>query len=192
MTHYFSESGTYTVSVTLTSGSGTAVTLVRDISVLAPSSAVASAPYDGIYYDPLPILQYTFTRSAGGLAVDSWDGGAWLQLAVPGDPSATGNLAALAYPDAANADAMTPHAYYRAADGSLAQTYQSTSGWVTRELPGQPVAGGSIVATTTVSGGPAVFFVDTAGNLAESVAGVRRLDLPPAADRRPARQARRR
>jgi hypothetical protein len=171
VTHYFSEPGTYTVSVTLTSSSGTVTTLVRNVSVLAASSAVTSAPYDGIYYDPLPVLQYTFTRSAGGLAVDSWDGGAWLQLAVPGDPSATGNFAALSYPDAANADAMTPHAYYRAADGSLAETYQSTSGWVTQELPGQPVAGGTIVATTTGSGGPAVFFVDTAGNLAQSVLG---------------------
>jgi PKD domain/CHAP domain len=171
VTHYFSEAGTYTVSVTLTASSGTVVTLVRNISVMAPSSAVASAPYDGIYYDPLPVLQYTFTRSAGGLAVDSWDGGAWLQLAVPGDPSATGNFATLAYPDTANGDAMTPHAYYRAADGSLAETYQSTSGWVTQELPGQPVAGAEIVATTTVTGDPAVFFVDTAGNLAESALG---------------------
>jgi hypothetical protein len=171
VTHYFSEAGTYTVSVTLTSDFGTVVTLVRNITVLAPSSAVVSAPYDGIYYDPLPVLQYTFARSAGGLAVDSWDGGAWLQLAVPGDPSATGNIAALSYPDAANADAMTPHAYYRAADGSLAETYQSTSGWVTQELPGSPVAGGAIVATTTASGGAAVFFVDAAGNLAESVLG---------------------
>jgi PKD domain len=171
VTHYFSEAGTYPVSVTLTSTFGTVVTLVRDIKVVAPSSAVASVPYDGIYYDPLPILQYTFTRSAGGLAVDSWDGGAWLQLAVPGDPSARGNIAALSYPDAANGDAMTPHAYYRAADGSLAETYQSTSGWVTQELPGEPAAGGTIVATTTASGGPAVFFIDTAGNLAESVLG---------------------
>jgi hypothetical protein len=171
VTHYFSEAGTYTVSVTLTSTFGTVVTLTRNITVLAPSSAVASAPYDGIYYDPLPILQYTFTRSAGGLAVDSWDGGAWLQLAVPGDPSATGNITALSYPDTANGDAMTPHAYYRAADGSLAETYQSTSGWVTQELPGQPVAGGAIVATTTRTGGPAVFFVDTTGNLAESILG---------------------
>ena len=171
VTHYFSEPGTYTVSVTLTSTFGTVVTLVRNVSVVAPSAAVASAPYDGIYYDPLPVLQYTFIRSAGGLAVDSWDGGAWLQLAVPGDPSATGSIAALSYPDAGNADAMTPHAYYRAADGSLAETYQSASGWVTQELPGEPVAGGAIVATTTVSGGPAVFFVDSAGKLAESVLG---------------------
>jgi hypothetical protein len=176
VTHYFSEAGTYTVSVTLTSSSGTVVTLVRNISVAAPSSAVASAPYDGIYYDPLPVLQYTFTRSAGGLAVDSWDGGAWLQLAVPGDPSATGNITALSYPDTGNGDAMTPHAFYRAADGSLAETYQAlnaqgTSAWVTQDLPGQPVAAGTIVATTTVTGNPAVYFADTAGSLAESVLG---------------------
>jgi hypothetical protein len=171
VTHYFSEAGTYTVSVTLTSTFGTVVTLVRNVRVVAPSSGVASAPYDGIYYDPLPILQYTFTRSAGGLAVDSWDGGAWLQLAVPGDPSATGNITTLSYPDTANGDAMTPHAFYRAADGSLAETYQTTSGWVTQELPGEPVAGGTVVATTTVGGGAAVYFVDAAGNLAESALG---------------------
>jgi hypothetical protein len=168
VTHEFSEAGTYTVSVTITSSSGTIVTLTRNVRVLAPSSSVASVPYDGIWYDPLPISQYVFTRSAGGLAVDSWDGGSWLQLAVPGDPSATGNFAALSYPDAANADAMTPHAYYRAADGSLAETYLAASGWVTQDLPGSPVAGGAIVATTTTSGYPAVFFAGTGGRLAES------------------------
>jgi PKD domain/CHAP domain len=168
VTHWFSEPGLYTVSVTITSSLGSIVTLEQNVRVLAPSSSIASVPADGIWYDPLPVLQYTFVRSAGGLAVDSWDGGSWLQLTVPGDPSATGNITALSYPDTANADAMTPHAYYRAADGSLAETYQSSSGWVTQELPGQPAAGASIVATTTLSGGPAVFFVDTAGNLAES------------------------
>ncbi len=178
VTHAFSEPGTYTVSVTITSSYGTIVTLERDVHVLAASSGVASVPYDGIWYDPLPILQDVFTRSAAGLAVDSWDGGSWLQLSVPGNPSATGNFATLAYPDAANADAMTPHAYYRAADGSLAETYLSSSGWVTADLPGAPAAGGTIVATTTVKGdgeagggAPAVFFVDTAGNLAETVQG---------------------
>jgi len=169
VTHAFSEPGTYTVSVTITSSDGTIVTLERNVRVLAASSGVASVPYDGIYYDPLPILQYVFTRSAGGLAADSWDGGSWLQLAVPGSPAATGGIAALSYPDAANADAMTPHAFYRAADGSLAETYLSASGWVTQELPGSPVAGGAIAATTTVQGGPAVYFFDGAGNLAESV-----------------------
>jgi PKD repeat protein len=177
VTHAFSEAGTYTVSVTITSSYGTIVTLERNVHVLAASSGVASVPYDGIWYDPLPILQDVFTRSAGGLAVDSWDGGSWLQLSVPGTPSATGNFATLAYPDTANADAMTPHAYYRAADGSLAETYLSSSGWVTAELPGTPAAGGTIVATTVQGdgeaggGAPAVFFVDTAGNLAETVQG---------------------
>jgi hypothetical protein len=171
VTHAFSEPGLYTISVTITSSYGTIVTLEQNVRVNAPSSGVASVPYDGIWYDPLPILQYVFTRSAGGLAVDSWDGGSWLQLAVPGDPSSTGNLAALSYPDAANADAMTPHGYYRAADGSLAETYQTTSGWVTQDLAGQPAAGSEIVATTTSDGSPAVFFVDRAGNLAETISG---------------------
>ncbi|HEY3953576.1 MAG TPA: PKD domain-containing protein [Streptosporangiaceae bacterium] len=171
VTHYFSEPGIYPVSVTITSSLGSIVTLERSVRVVAPSSSVASVPYDGIWYDPLPILQYTFARSAGGLAADSWDGGSWLQLKVPGDPAGTGNITALSYPDTANADAMTPHAYYRAADGSLAETYQSSSGWVTQELPGRPASGGAIVATTTVGGGPAVFFMDTAGNLTESTPG---------------------
>jgi hypothetical protein len=171
VTHVFSEPGTYTVSATLTSSFGTTVTLRRNISVLAPSAGVASFPYDGNWYDPLPILQDAFTRAAGGLAVDSWDGGSWLRQAVPGDPSGTGTIAALSYPDHANADAMTPHAYYRAADGSLAETYQTTSGWVTKQLPGEPAVDGAIVATTMSSGGPAVFFIDRAGNLAESVQG---------------------
>ncbi len=171
VTHAFSEAGTYTASVTITSSFGTIVTLEQNVRVVAPSSGVAAVPADGIWYDPLPILQYAFTRSAGALAVDTWDGGSWLQLAVPGDPSATGNFATLSYPDAANADNMTAHAYYRGADGSLAETYESTSGWVTQDLPGQPAAGGTIVATTTTSGTPAVFFVDTAGKLSETSLG---------------------
>jgi hypothetical protein len=171
VTHWFSESGSYTVSVTITSSYGTIVTLEQNVNVVAPSSAVASVPDDGIWYDPMPVEQFVFTRSAGGLAVDSWDGGSWLQLAVPGDPSATGNFATLSYPDTANADNMTPHAYYRAADGSLAETYQSASGWVTQELPGQPAAGGTIVATTAASGAPAVFFVNTAGELSQTSLG---------------------
>jgi hypothetical protein len=171
VTHWFSEPGLYTVSVTITSSLGSIVTLEQNVRVVAPSSSVASVPADGIWYDPLPVLQYTFVRSSSGLAVDSWDGGSWLQLTVPGTPSATGNITALSYPDAANADAMTPHAYYRASDGSLAETYQSSSGWVTQELPGQPAAGGAIVATTTAGGSPAVYFIDTAGNLAESTLG---------------------
>ncbi|MGH3171287.1 MAG: PKD domain-containing protein, partial [Trebonia sp.] len=182
VTHAFSEPGTYTVAVTITSAAGTAVTLHQNVHVVAPSAAVASAPDDGIWYDPLPVEQYTFTRSAGGLAEDAWNGGSWLQLSVPGDPSATGNITTLNYPDAANADNMTPHAFFRASDGSLAETYQATSGWVTQDLPGSPAAGGTIVATNTpggrsglvgwgsaaVNGDPEVFFVDKSGELAET------------------------
>jgi PKD domain len=67
-THVFSEPGTYTATVTITSSFGTVITLVQNVTVVAPSSGVVSAPYDGIYYDPLPILQYTFTRTASGPA----------------------------------------------------------------------------------------------------------------------------
>jgi hypothetical protein len=182
VTHAFTEPGTYTVAVTITSAAGTVVTLHKNVHVVAPSSAVVSAPDDGIYYDPLPVEQYTFTRTSGGLAEDAWNGGSWLQQSVPGDPSATGNITALAYPDPGNADAMTPHAYYRAADGSLAETYPTTSGWVTQDLPGSPVAGGAIVATSTpggqpglagwqgaaASGDPEVFFIGGSGELAET------------------------
>ncbi len=170
VTHVFSEPGTYTATVTITSSFGTIDTLTQDVKVVAPSSNVASVPYDGIWYDSLPVLQDTFTRTAGGLAVDTWDGGSWLQLAVPGAPAATGNLAALSYPDVTNADAMTPHAYYRAADGSLAQTYQATAGWTTQDLPGAPMAGSSIEATTTTSGYPEVFFVNDRHQLAVTAA----------------------
>jgi hypothetical protein len=174
VTHVFSEPGTYTATVTITSSFGTTATLRQNIEVVAASSAVASAPNDQIWYDPLPVEQYTFTRSSGSLAVDYWDGGSWIQFAVPGDPDATGSLTALTYPDTANADKMTPHAYYRAADGSLAETYQSSSGWVTQDLAGTPVAGSAIDATTTASGYPEVFFVNARHQLAataESSAG---------------------
>ncbi|HEY1624676.1 MAG TPA: PKD domain-containing protein [Streptosporangiaceae bacterium] len=160
VTHVFSEPGTYTATVTITSSIGTTVTLRQNVQVVASSSSIASAPSDAIWYDPLPIEQYTFTRSSGGLAVDYWDGGSWIQWSVPGSPDATGNITALTYPDTANADVNTPHAYYRTASGSLAQTYQSTSGWVTQSLPGTPVAGSAINATTTTGGYPEVFFVN--------------------------------
>jgi hypothetical protein len=169
VTHVFPEAGTYTVTVTVTSNFGTITTKTQNVDVLSASSAVAAVQTDAVWFATTPIDEYLFTRSAGGLAVDSSDGASWLQLAVPGQPSATGAIAALSYPDPAAADAMTPHGYYRAADGSLAQTYLGSSGWVMQELPGQPAAGGAIVATTTSSGDPAVLFADAGGHLAESV-----------------------
>jgi hypothetical protein len=180
VTHVFSEPGTYTATVTITSSFGTTVTLRRNLEVLAPSSSIASAPDDQIWYDPLPVKQYTFIRSpsgsggSSGLAVDYWDGGSWIQWSVPGDPAVTGDIAALTYPDPADADADAPHAYYRAANGTLAETYQATSGWVSQALPGAPVAGGAVNATTTASGYPEVFFVNVRRQLAvtaESAAG---------------------
>lgn len=170
VTHAFTEPGTYTVSVTITSAAGTSVTLHKNVQVLAPSAAVASAPTDVVWYDARPVDQYTFTRSGNGLSEDAWNGGSWLRSSVPGTPSATGNITTLSYPDDRNADSMTPHAFYRDAGGSLAETRQASSGWVSEKLPGTPVAGGSIVATNTgsVSGDPEVFFLDGKGNLDET------------------------
>ncbi|HEY1705669.1 MAG TPA: PKD domain-containing protein [Trebonia sp.] len=168
--HAFSEPGTYTVAVTITSAAGTAVTLHQNVHVVAASASVISAPDDGIWYDPLPVEQYTFTRSGSTLEQNAWNGGSWLQTTVPGAPAATGTITSLAYPDSANDDNMTAHAFYRAAGGSLAETYQTSSGWVTKDLPGSPAAGAAIVATNTtaVSADPEVFFIDTAGDLEET------------------------
>ena len=181
VTHVYSEAGTYTASVTVTSSFGTITTLTQNVTVLGASSAVAAVPSTAVWWATTPVYEYTFARSAGGLAVDTWDGASWLQDAVPGSPSAVsphgglpspvpagGTITALAYPDPAADDAMTPHAYFRAADGSLAQTYLGASGWVTQDLPGQPADNSNIVATTTASGDPAVFFVNSAGLLGES------------------------
>ena len=168
VTHVYSEAGTYTASVTVTSSFGTISTLTQNVTVFGPSSAVAAVPVTTVWWATTPVDEYMFARSAGGLAADTWDGASWLQDTVPGQPSGTGGIAALAYPDPAVDDAMTPHAYFRAADGSLAQTYLGASGWVTQDLPGQPADTSTIVATTTAMGGPAVFYVNSQGQLAES------------------------
>ena len=169
VTHVFSEPGTYTATVTITSSFGTTTTVRKNIQVLAASAAVASAPTDQIWYDPLPVTQYTFTRSQGGLAVDYWNGGQWIQWAVPGSPDATGNITALTYPDAANASANTAHAFYRTANGSLAETSQTTAGWQIQPLPGTALAGGAINATTTADGYTEVFFVNNHRQLSADV-----------------------
>ncbi|MGH3295493.1 MAG: PKD domain-containing protein [Trebonia sp.] len=167
VTHVYSEPGTYTATVTVTSSFGTITTLTRTVTVLGASSAAAAVPSTAVWWATTPVDEYMFVRSAGGLAADTWDGASWLQAAVPGQPSGSGEITALSYPDPAVGDATTPHAYFRAADGSLAQTYLGASGWVTQDLPGQPADNSNIVATTA-PGGPAVFYVDAAGQLAES------------------------
>ena len=167
VTHVYSGNGTYTASVTVTSSLGTITTLTQDVTVFGASSEVAAVPSTAVWWATTPVDEYVFTRTAGGLAADAWDGASWLRDAVPGRPSASGGITALSYPDPAADDATTPHAYFRATDGSLAQAYLGSSGWVTQDLPGRPAGDAGIVATTTADG-PAVFYVDSAGQLAES------------------------
>jgi PKD repeat protein len=168
VSHVFAEDGVYTVTVTVTSGFGTIRTLTRTVDVLGASSAVASAPSDAVWFANTPTDQYMFVPSgAGGLAADEWDGSSWLQQSVPGQLGAGSGLTALAFPDPAAGDAMTPHAYYRSAAGTLAQTYLGPAGWVTQQLAGQPAPGSAIVATTTPDG-PAAFYFTAGGQLTQS------------------------
>ncbi|HUN32083.1 MAG TPA: PKD domain-containing protein [Trebonia sp.] len=168
VTHVFSEAGRYTVTVTVTSGFGTIVTKTWNVDVRGASSAVAAVPSDAVWFSTTPVEEYLFTRSGGGLAAQAFDGASWLELPVPGQPAAGGEITALSYPDPAAGDAMTPHAYFRSADGSLAQTYLNGTTWVSASLPGRPEAGSAITAVTTASGGPGVFFYDARGRLTES------------------------
>jgi PKD repeat protein len=168
VSHVFAENGRYTVTVTVTSGFGTIRTLTRTVDVLGASSAVASAASDAVWFANTPTDQYMFVPSgSGGLAADEWDGASWLQESVPGQLDPGSGLTALAYPDPAANDAMTPHAYYRSGAGTLAQTYPGPAGWVTQPLAGQPAPGSAIVAATTPAG-PAVFYFTAGGQLAES------------------------
>ena len=84
VTHVYSEAGTYTASVTVTSSFGTITTLTRDVTVLGASSAAAAVPSTAVWWATTPVDEYMFVRSAGGLAADTWDGASWLQVAVPG------------------------------------------------------------------------------------------------------------
>lgn len=168
VSHVFAEDGVYTVTVTVTSGFGTVRTLTWNTDVLGASSAVASVPSDAVWFATTPTDQYLFVPSGGGgLAADTWDGSSWLQQSVPGELGAGSGLTALAFPDPAADDAMTAHAYYRSAAGTLAQTYLSSAGWVAQQLAGRPAYGTAIVATTTPDG-PAVFYFTGGGQLAES------------------------
>ena len=169
VTHVFSEPGTYTATVTITSSFGTTTTVRKNIQVLAASAAIATAPTDQIWYDPLPVVQYTFVRSQGGLAADYWNGGQWIQWSVPGTPDATGNITALTFPDAANRWVNTAHAFYRTAGGGLAETTQTPTGWQTQALPGTATAGGAVNATTRADGTVEVFFVNARRQLSADV-----------------------
>src|ERR1700722_8995750 len=170
----FPGAGIYPVTLTATSSLGTVATRTWDVDVAGASSAVTSIPSDAVWYLTAPVGQYLFLpTAAGGLAAETSTGitgAGWLQQAIPGQLSS--GPTALAYPDPAVADAMTPHAYFRSSAGALAQTYLGRLGWVTQTLAGQPEAGSALAATTTGGGGgvgaPAVFYFGAAGQLSET------------------------
>jgi hypothetical protein len=167
VSHEWAEDGIYPVTVTAVSSLGTVTTKVQDVDVVGGSSAVASATNNSIWFDPGPVNQYVFQRTpSGGLVADFTDSGSWLQLPVPGTPDSGSGLTSLGYPDAANADAMTPHAYYTQA-GALSETYQSSTGWTSQTLAGNPEAGSAIVASAE-SAGPDVFYFGAGGVLSEA------------------------
>jgi hypothetical protein len=174
----FPSAGIYPVTVTATSNLGTVATRTWDVDVTGASSAVTSIPSDAVWYSTTPTGQYLFLPTAtGGLAAEASDGSGWLQQTVPGqlspgqlDPG--GGPTALAYPDPAAGDAMTPHAYFRSSGGTLAETYLGQAGWITQTLAGQPEQGSALAATTAGSGTqgpvPAVFYFGAAGQLSET------------------------
>ena len=194
----FPGAGIYPVTVTATSSLGTVATRTWDVTVRGASSAVTSIPSDAVWYSTTPTRQYLFLPTAtGGLATETSDGSVWLQQAVPGqlgpgqlgpgqlgpgrlgpgrlgpgrlDPG--GGPAALAYPDPAVDDAMTPHAYFRSSGGTLAETYLGQAGWITQTLAGQPEQGSALATTTagseTQEPVPAVFYFGAAGQLSET------------------------
>jgi hypothetical protein len=174
VSHVYGGSGIYPVTMTATSSLGTVVTHSWNVDVVDGSSTTVSTPSDAVWYSTTPISQFLFLPSAsGGLAVESSDGSGWLQQAIPGQAAAGGKLTALAYPDPAVGDAMTPHAYFRSSGGTLAQTYLGRTGWTTQNLPGQPASASALAATTAgnlASSGsaPAVFYFNAAGELSES------------------------
>jgi hypothetical protein len=128
---------------------------------------VATVPDNATWFQPGPFDQYVFQRSSsGGLVYDFTDGATWLRLPVAGQPDSGSAVTSLAYPDSANDDAMTPHAYY-AQGGALTETYLDGSTWTAQALAGDPEVGSAIVAAER-SAGPEVFYFGAGGALSES------------------------
>ncbi|MHA7984301.1 PKD domain-containing protein [Rathayibacter sp. CAU 1779] len=169
VTHTFATPGLHTITVTATSSFGTITTVTKNVNVVGASASVAAVPSTETWYSSYPVSYYRFVRASGSgdLAADVWDGASWLQVTAAGTPSSNGSIAALAYIDPEVNSATTPHAYFRASDGSLAESYLGASGWVSQDLPGTPAEGADIVAAYTASG-PTVFFVDAHGSLNET------------------------
>ena len=167
VTHVFSTPGTFTITVTATSNFGTISTVRQNVTVLAASGGEAAVPSTAVWYSSYPVSYYRFLRGGDGLVADVWDGASWLQVQTAGTPASSGSIANLAYQDADADSAMTPHAFYRNADGALAETSFIDGTWSSRVLPGTPANGSDVVAAVTASG-PAVYFVDARGRLAET------------------------
>jgi hypothetical protein len=167
VTHTFATPGMHTITVTATSGFGTISTITKNVNVVGASASVAAVPSTETWYSSYPVSYYRFVRAGGGLAADAWDGASWLELQAAGTPASSGAIAALSYIDPEVDSATTPHAYYRAQDGSLAESYLGSNGWVSKDLPGTPAEGADVVAVYTASG-PEVFFVDANGYLNET------------------------
>ncbi|MGN6128582.1 MAG: PKD domain-containing protein, partial [Humibacter sp.] len=167
VTHTFATPGMHTISLTATSSFGTITTITKNVNVVGASASVAAVPSTDTWYSSYPLSYYRFVRASSGLAADVWDGASWLQLQTAGTPASTGAIASLAYSDPEVNSATTPHAYYRAQDGSLAETYLGSTGWVSATLPGTPAEGADVVAVYGASG-PEVFFVDGSGHLNET------------------------
>ena len=165
VSHVFTEAGLYPVTVSATSSRGAQTTRIRDVAVVAASSAVASVPVITRWWSPT-IDSYAFRSAPGRLFAGTWDGRKWLWRTVRGRPDTGSGLTTLSYPDPDVSDAMTPHAYY-ISGGILSETYLGRSGWRSRRLPGRPAAGSAIAAYTGASG-PDVFYFGTGGRLSES------------------------
>jgi hypothetical protein len=180
VSHVFTRAGLYTVTMSATSDLGTVTTKTWNVGVSAAGSNVSSDPDTSVWYTTDPVMQYQFTEtSAGALAVDSWDGAAWLRQTEPGALASGSGLTSLTYADPAVTEATIPHAFYRTSGGSLGETYfgetaSGTAGWVSSTLAGSPAATSAIaaIAADPVSGStpalavtPSVFYFDASANL---------------------------
>ena len=121
--HVFTHAGLFTVTLTVTSNLGTVITKTWNVGVSAPSSAISSVQNNSVWYTTDPVMQYAFTETgSGALAVDSWDGEAWIQQTQPGQLASGSGLTSLTYAEPMSGYATVPHAFYRTSGGALGET----------------------------------------------------------------------
>jgi hypothetical protein len=172
VTHVFANAGLQTVTMSATSNLGTVTTKTWNVDVAGPSSDAATTPNTAVWYSTELVDQSFFlTSGSGALEQETWNGASWLDTAVPGQASPGASLAVLNYPDASSN--LEPDVFFRSSGGTLAESYDTEGTWSTQDLVGQPAAGSTIVAATGADTGaaqasPEVFYVNTAGQLAET------------------------